>query len=316
MASSAGRALILTFLFGLLPGGACRSTQAFRDQADTSWCCGACVVASPSLAAGDALPESVELPTLTPESRCCPSRASRVEAGFCEAKCKLWTDYGHFYTGPDLQGLLLGIGGASILANTSLDRDFQGWYQDDARSSGTDRWAEIVRPLGNGWYVIPACVGLGIAGAMFDETSCGTAIGQFGGRASRAYAVGAPPMLFLQSALGSSRPDEPPHDSRWRPFNDANAVSGHAFVGAVPFITAAKMTDDPCLKGGLYACSLLPAWSRMNDDSHYLSQALLGWWIAYLACDAVGRTDGRDGPFTFTPVAMPGGFGVGIVYER
>ena len=32
-------------------------------------------------------------------------------------------------------------------------------------------------------------------------------------------------------------------------------------------------------------------WSRINDDGHYLSQAVLGWWIAYLAVESVNRTE-------------------------
>ena len=318
MAGSTGRALIVALLTGLLPGLACSSGRTYRQQEGQDFFAASFEDGSAEVYAHDAHfahPAPLPAPVL-PDCGNSPSRCARVQAGFCEAKCKLWTDYSHFYTGPSSQRLILGIGGASILANTSLDEDFQDWYQEEVRSSGTDHAAQFMRPLGDGWYVIPACVGLGIVGAMFNETSEGNTLGEFGGRASRAYAVGAPPMVFFQSALGSSRPDEEPYNSRWRPFHDANAVSGHAFVGAVPFITAAQMTDAPYLKGGLYACSLLPAWSRVNDDCHYLSQALLGWWIAYLACDAVQRTEGRDNNLMFTPVAMPGGVGIGMVYER
>ncbi len=53
------------------------------------------------------------------------------------------------------------------------------------------------------------------------------------------------------------------------------------------FIDAAKMTDNCWLKTGLYACSVLPAWSRINDDAHFPSQAFLGWWMAYCAATAV-----------------------------
>ncbi len=67
----------------------------------------------------------------------------------------------------------------------------------------------------------------------------------FGGvYASRAYLVGAPAMLLMQNVTGGSRPEEMDHGSKWDPFHDDNGVSGHAFMGAVPFLTLANMYDD------------------------------------------------------------------------
>jgi hypothetical protein len=121
----------------------------------------------------------------------------------------------------------------------------------------------------------------------------------------------------MQATLGASRPGETDHESRWKPFDDTNAVSGHAFVGAVPFITAAKMTENPFVKGSLYFCSTLTAWSRVNDDRHYLSQACLGWWMAYLACDAVQATESsNDERLTLVPVNSPEMVGIGMVFRR
>jgi hypothetical protein len=236
---------------------------------------------------------------------------------FClENTCKLWTDHGNFYSWVTIRDLVLGIGAGGILANTPLDEDFRDWYQDDVRSSGTDDFADFASPFGAGQYVIPAVAGLAVIGAVCDYTPCGDAVEDFGCRSTRAYLVGAPPMLLLQFGLGASRPGEGSHDSYWRPFDDVNGVSGHAFVGAVPFITAAKMTENPCLKGGLYLCSTFTAWSRVNDDRHYLSQAWLGWWIAYLACRAVDDTEFEDKHLTFSPIASPDMVGIGAVYRR
>ena len=233
-----------------------------------------------------------------------------------EGQCKLWTDCQHYCSWLSMRDLLLGVAAGSVLANTSLDEDYQDWYQEDVRSVGTDRLAEFWEPFGQGYIFIPAFACLALAGAMCEETPLGNVTGHFGGRTTRAYLVGAPPMLFMQYCLGGSRPGETVYESRWRPFEDNNGVSGHAFVGAVPFITAAKMTDEPCLKGGLYLCSALTAWSRVNDDAHYLSHACLGWWMAYLACDAVAETEYEDEYLTFTPVTTPEMVGVGMVYQR
>ncbi len=140
--------------------------------------------------------------------------------------------------------------------------------------------------------------------------------GDFGKRVTRSYLVGAPPMLLMQSVLGGSRPGENSVGSQWKPFDDDNAVSGHAFIGAVPFITAAKMTENPWAKGVFYACSVLTPWSRVNDDSHYMSQAILGWWMAYLACNAVDDTQRESRSMTLTPIITPQMTGMALVLRR
>jgi len=233
-----------------------------------------------------------------------------------EAKCKIWTDYQNYYCWDVGRDLLMSIGAASLLANTSMDQDFRDWYQDDVRSHSIDDFADAWKTLGDGRVFIPAFAGLAMVSGMYDRTPCGSAVADFTCRTTRGYLVGGPPMVFMQSCLGASRPGESQHESRWKPFDDNNAVSGHAFVGAVPFITAAKMTDRPCLKGGLYLCSTLSAWCAVDHDRHYLSQAYLGWWMAYLACRAVDQTEHDSEHLALTPVITPEMAGVGVLYER
>ena len=93
------------------------------------------------------------------------------------------------------------------------------------------------------------------------------------------------------------------------------AVSGHAFIGAIAFVNAAKMTDRVGLKLALYTFSVLPAWSRINDQRHYLSQAALGWWMAYLAASAVDETERFKRDFAVMPLATGDGLGMSIAYR-
>jgi membrane-associated phospholipid phosphatase len=225
-------------------------------------------------------------------------------------------DYRNYYGWRTQRDLWLGVAAAAVPANTSLDEDFQGWYQRDVRSSGTDDFAAFWKTFGKGEMFIPAYAGLALLGGAFDEGPLIGGVGEFSERVTRGYLVGAPPMVVMQYLLGSSRPGESSVGSQWKPFRDSNAVSGHAFVGAVPFITAAKMCDQPLLKATLYAFSTFTAWSRVNDDAHYLSQACLGWWMAYLACRAVDDTEHEERCFTFTPLVTPEAAGVGIQYRR
>lgn len=196
-----------------------------------------------------------------------------------------------------------------------MDQDFQDWYQDDVTSSSVDDFAQAWEVFGDGRIFIPAIAGLGMVGKMYEPVPDGSVVGRFGCRTMRGYLVGAPPMVFMQYCLGGSRPGETKYESRWKPFDDANGVCGHGFVGAVPFITAAKMADNPCVKSGLYFCSILPTWARVGSDSHYLSQAWLGWWMAYLACGAVDQTNREDEHLTVVPLATPNMLGIAMLCE-
>ena len=143
--------------------------------------------------------------------------------------------------------------------------------------------------------------------------------GEYAARTTRAYLVGLPPLLVFQSLLGAGRPSlEDKRGSYWRPFHNDNAVSGHSFIGAMPFITAAQMVENPWLKGVFYTCSVLPAWSRVNDNAHYLSQTILGWYLAYLSVRAVSQTEGTRIPkgLTFFPVTEGHHIGLGFLYRR
>jgi hypothetical protein len=85
-------------------------------------------------------------------------------------------------------------------------------------------------------------------------------------------------------------------------------------VGAVPFLTAASMTENRPLKAALFAGSFYTTWARLDDDAHYFSQCVLGWTIAYLATRSVSMTEWEMQRVQFTPIAMPqGGAGLGVL---
>ncbi len=157
---------------------------------------------------------------------------------------------------------------------------------------------------------------LGLAGKALGSRPVFDIGGEFGCRTAREYLVEAPPVLLMQAMLGGSRPGETGVDSQWKPFDDNNAVSGHAFIGAVPFITAAQMTENRALRSLFYLGSTCPAWSRVNDDAHYLSQVLLGWYMAYLACQCVTGTEEQQEPVCLIPLACPEFTGIGLVWQR
>lgn len=193
----------------------------------------------------------------------------------------LKSDYANFYL--DTTNLIMlgaGITGAAALANTSADREIQEYYRDQIRSNATNDASKILKLPGEVLITIP----LLLSAHLLDNGPVGT----WAGRSLRAFFLGGPAAFVLQRVTGAGRPED--GDSHWEPFSDSNGVSGHAFTGAVAFITAAKMQQNLYLKGLFYAASPLAALSRINDDKHFFSQAALGWYMAYLSASAVDKT--------------------------
>ncbi len=215
------------------------------------------------------------------------------------------SDFDRFYLQKEnLTRLGVGLAGAGLLANTSADREAHEFYQARLRGRETDHVSKAAKIPGTALVTGPVYLGAYGAGYLLKNDTLET----WAMRSARATLVGAPGALALQPLTGGDRPET--GDSRWRPFKANHGLSGHAFIGGVPFITAAGMTEDPYLKGAFYALSTLPGLSRINDDAHYLSQAALGWFVAWLSCNTVSKgkdVDGGKAVFSLAP--FPGGIG-------
>lgn len=279
----------------------------------------------PSLPTPSAPLDPVLDPTFADSANAEPTAAEPFPAGerrFARAwrRCRhwgdeVWGDYQAFYRWENLRDLFIGLGVASILANTSMDQDFRDWYQERVHTRGLNHVGYAWKVFGEGAIFIPSYAGLALLGAMYEDGSWGETVGEFGARAARGFLVGGPVVLAGQYVLGAARPASDGENSLWQPFHSCHAISGHAFVGPLPFITAGKMCENPWLKATLYGCSVLPAWSRVEHDRHYLSQAVLGWWIAYLACDAVDNTAQSERSYSIAPVASYDLVGVSFTYR-
>ena len=241
------------------------------------------------------------------------SMLSEQWAGIC-------SDYAEFYSASGMTMLAGGVAVAGVMANTGFDEKAirDGYIDNVVLSPYDDVYETLHKPkiLGNGKYTIPLFVGLALAEPLLQDLPLGPEASEWGWRSTRTLLVGAPPMLALQRLTGAGRPDETPESSEWHPLRDTNGVSGHAFMGAIPFISAAKMTDNLWLKGGLYVASTLPGISRVNDDAHYFSQVALGWFLAYLAETAVDHSYRPDLAYHFYAYPQPGGMGIGFEFAH
>jgi membrane-associated phospholipid phosphatase len=232
-------------------------------------------------------------------------------AGGHEQVHRLIQDYENFYLTENLLCVGLAVGVAAPIANSHADQGIRDWYQRGAgQANAANSAAYAFKQFGEWKYVLPIYAAFSIGEHLFPDSPIANTVGEFGNRSLRALAVGAPTVGILQVGLGSGRPYL--NDSHWHPFEHSNGVSGHAFVGAVPFLTAASMTDNPFCKALLIAGSFGPAWSRIQTDDHYFSQVLLGWAFAYLSVESVNLTESQSRNVRIVPVALPRGVGLGV----
>ncbi|MGN6545687.1 MAG: phosphatase PAP2 family protein [Aureliella sp.] len=231
---------------------------------------------------------------------------------------RLKSDQLNFYSPESLFMLGSGLAVGGLMANTSLDRNIQRHLQSSLHHANTDEWLESLhanKEFGDGRLTLPIFGAAWIGGSLLPDGRASDAVSRWGEKSLRGFLVGAPPVLALQYATGGSRPGETLHGSEWQPFQDDNGVSGHSFMGALPFITAAKMTDAPGWKAAFYAASTLAPLSRTADGAHYPSQIALGWWMAYLSASAVHATDHPDARWRIFPTTVANGSGMALEYR-
>ena len=240
-----------------------------------------------------------------------PGIWERTRDGYGEQFHRLWSDTLNFYWSDNLLSIGLVVGVAAPFANTHADQGIRNWYQRQAgrgQSRAADSFADVGKQFGEYKYTIPAYFAMSAGGHLFPDNAMLAPIGEFGDRSLRAMIIGAPTVGILQVGLGGQRPVA--DDSRWHPFQYSHGVSGHAFVGAIPFLTAASMTDSRPLRALLIAGSFWTGWSRIHTDDHYFSQVMIGWSIAYLATQAVNQTECDR--CRIIPMAFPNGMGMGV----
>ena len=239
-------------------------------------------------------------------------RAKVGASGFWGDVC---SDYKNFYSWENAAKTTGVLAVAATLAHTDADDEFHTYWQEDVRNAAWDDFSDTVRDTGDGKYVIAASFAAAGVGHLMSHTAVGDTVGEWGRRSTRTLLVGAPALLIAQRTTGGSRPTETTAESDWVPLADSNGASGHAFMCAVPFLCAAQMTENRWAAASLYTCASFAGISRINDDDHYLSQVMLGWWLAYTASRSVDQTE-EESDFQMVPVNTTSGLGLGFQWQR
>ncbi len=268
--------------------------------------------------------DAVELPWSFDVATFDAQNSIEVSAGLADEKSndslldRLLQDQKNYYSAESLSLLCGGLIVGASMANTSIDESIHRHFQSSIRNANSDDWFESLhasKELGNGKYTLPIFAGAWALGKLAPDNRFVENTGTWGERSMRGFLVGAPPLVLMQHLTGGSRPGETNESSEWHPLRDNNGISGHSFMGALPFITAAKMTERRGLKTLYYAASTIEPLSRMNDNAHYPSQVVLGWWMAYLAASAVDATDNPNAKWRFYPFSTGTNSGVLAEYK-
>jgi hypothetical protein len=230
---------------------------------------------------------------------------------------RLAKDQWRFYSIENAIPMALVFGTGAAFANTQLDSQIQSHFRTSVLGASSDEWFEKLhasKELGDGIYTLPIFGAAWLAKEWIDGPPALETFGNWGERSMRGFLVGAGPVIAGQYLTGGSRPSELEKSSHWHPLQDNNGVSGHAFMSSLPFITAAKMTDNPLAKLAFYSGSTIGPLSRMNDNAHYPSQIGIGWCLAYLSATAIDRSNSNRSGWSLKPLTTNSGSGLAAEY--
>ena len=177
------------------------------------------------------------------------------------------------------------VAASGLLAYSGADEAADEFHADVVRSAATDGAAQATKFLGERFWFL--AWGLLAATDAWFRTS---GLSAWGRRNFESMIVGLPLLWTLQRGLGANRPSSDDASPRWRPLKADNSASGHAFIGAVPWLHLAHGMGDAPRRHLARCASVLTGWSRINDRKHYPGQVVLGWVIAWNAVEAT-----RDG---------------------
>jgi membrane-associated phospholipid phosphatase len=197
------------------------------------------------------------------------------------------------------------VGGISALM--LLDRPVQRYAQHN-RGPGSNDVAAAVRHFGQPEVYGTVTAGLLAAGVIAGRPE----ITRAGGRLAASLAVAGLTVQVGKFALGRPRPEQSLDADGYIPFSGQVAMpSGHT---AMAFALATSLSDDihrPWATVGLYGLATAVAWSRVNDNRHWLTDvttgALVGFTSAKLASGR-WRIFGLRAP---SLIAGPQGMGLG-----
>jgi membrane-associated phospholipid phosphatase len=201
--------------------------------------------------------------------------------------------------------------GAAALAGLSalmlIDHPVQRFSQDH-RGTGSNDAASAVRHFGQPEVYATVTLGLLGTGLVTGRPQVTSA----GARLAASLALAGLTVQVGKYAFGRPRPEESLDADGYTPFSGQVAMpSGHS---AASFALATSLADDihrPWATVGLYGAATAVAWSRVNDNRHWLTDVAAGALVGITSAKLVS---GRWQIFGIRPpsfLASPQGMGLG-----
>jgi membrane-associated phospholipid phosphatase len=172
------------------------------------------------------------------------------------------------------------LGGVGVLM--LFDEPFERLVQHHIRSNTTDDISSVFRQEGEAPYY--AGISLGVLG--FGLVTGKPGVRRAGTRLVAAVAVSAAEMEIMKRVVGRSRPNENVGAYSFHPFTSLKDSAGVETRGSMPsghvtaaFAVATSLVDDiksPLVKVLLYTAASGTAFSRINDNRHWLSDTGMG----------------------------------------
>lgn len=199
------------------------------------------------------------------------------------------------------------IAAGGISALMLLDRPVQRFSQHNS-GTGADNVASLFRHFGQ-----PEVYGTVTAGLLASGlVSHNPKITRTGGRLLATLLLAGATAEASKLVIGRPRPDESLDADGFSPFSGQAALpSGHVTMG---FALATSLADEihrPWATVGLYTVATGVAWSRINDNRHWLSDVAAG---ALVGITSAKLASGRWRIFHLRPPSMlvaPSGMGLG-----
>lgn len=223
-----------------------------------------------------------------------PAVESDAPRGFVADNLKpLGGDFKHLFTLNN--ALIVGIGGAAAFAAHPGDRQVTSSF---AGSHTVDETLDAGSVIGGGIVQFSAALGTYTIGRMTGKNE----VAHLGADLFRAQVVTGVLTQGIKFAADRTRPDG----------SNYSFPSGHT---SSAFATAAVLQRHYGWKVGLpaYALAGYVGGSRLAENRHYLSDVIFGAAIGIIGGRAVTFGHGSH-QFALTPIAVPGGAGVGLVH--
>lgn len=197
----------------------------------------------------------------------------------------------------------------AVAALSPLDEPARNGVQD-LRSSGSNDVARAIRHIGQPEVYATVALGTVAAGLVSGNSNLTRA----GARITSGIALGGATVALLKLGIGRRRPFSSEDQYTFGPFSkvDASFPSGHTMTA---FALATGVSDEVHslpVTIGMYTLATGVAWSRMNDNKHWLTDVVAG---AAIGITSVKLMNGRWRVFGVSAPSVllgPGSVGVSL----